>query len=141
MLNSSSNLSTNNNMNSNIQGGGAITINNNVWSGYVFIDDSGNRYILGQDKTWNYITLSAGYSSSANPALYTSFSGANYFIYIDSNGNRYLKNSDGTNTYITGYPSSTTGLLTSFTDAVGGSYSIYTDSAKNRYVTYKDSLG
>jgi len=141
MLNSGSNLSTNNNMNSNIQGGGAITINNNVWSGYVFIDDSGNRYILGQDKTWSYITLSAGYSSSANPALYTSFNGANYFIYIDSNGNRYLKNSDGTNTYITGYPSSTTGLLTSFTDAVGGSYSIYTDSAKNRYVTYKDSLG
>ena len=73
MLNSGSNLSTNNNMNSNIQGGGAITINNNVWSGYVFIDDSGNRYILDQDKTWSYITLSACYSSSANPALYTSF--------------------------------------------------------------------
>jgi len=112
------------------------------WFGIVFTDDSGNRYVLGSDKTWNYLFLAPGSSSSGNPAVYKDSNSANYMIYPDSTtGNKYVKNADGTKTFLTGFPTTTYGNPISFTDAFSNVYTVYSDPEGNKYVTYSDPKG
>ena len=113
------------------------------WFGVVFTDDSGNRYVLNSDKTWNYLSLAPGSSSNNNPGIYRDLNGGNYFIYIDPafNNTRYVKNPDGTKTYLTGFPTQVSGTPISYTDALGNTYTLYSDPQGNKYVTYSDPKG
>ncbi len=110
--------------------------------GIVFLDDSGNRYVLNSDRTWNYLFVAPGSSQSSNPAIYRDSNAANYLIYTDpTTGNKYVKNSDGTKTYINGFPDNTYGNPCSFNDAYGNIYTVYSDSEGNKYVIYSDPKG
>ncbi len=110
--------------------------------GIVLLDDSGNRYVLNSDKSWNYLFLAPGTSSSANPGMYRDSNSSNYLIYTDpSTRNRYVKNPDETRTYINGFPTSTYGTPFSFNDIYGNVYTVYSDPDGNKYVTYSDPKG
>ncbi len=112
------------------------------WFGIIFTDDSGNKYTLNSDKTWNYLSLSAGSSSSGNPAIYKDINSGYYLIYLDpTTGNRYVKTAGNSSTYLTGFPTSTIGSPFVFPDALNNTYAIYSDSQGNKYVTYNDMKG
>ena len=98
--------------------------------GVVLTDDSGNRYVLSSDRTWNYLFLAPGSSSSGNPAVFRDSNSGNYMIYPDTvSGNRYVRNADNTRTYLTGFPSATpTAAPLSFNDAYNNTYHLYSDA-------------
>ncbi len=110
--------------------------------GLPLYDDSGNRFALNPDKSWNYLFLAPGSSNNNNPAVFRDSNAGNYMIFSEpNNGTKYVKNTDGTKTYLNSFPATTAGVPITFDDAYGNVYTVYSDPAGNRYVTYSDSRG
>lgn len=111
--------------------------------GLPLYDDSGNRFVLNSDKTWNYLFLAPGSSANNNPAIFKDSKAGNYMIYSDPalNRTKYVNNADGTKTYLNSFPATTARNPTTFTDAYGNVYTVYSDPAGNKYVTYSDPKG
>jgi hypothetical protein len=97
--------------------------------GIPLFDDSGNRFVLNSDKTWNYFFLAPGSSNNNNPAIFRDSNAGNYMIYSDTtfNGTKYVNNEGGKKTYLNSFPAITSGNPIDINDAFGKVYTLYSD--------------